>query len=74
MRDRAPFKGKLKVIPLRPPTKELSMTSKIEKFAEYFRDPEENHKIFTELGFSFVDDSCGGWCPNCRERDSLQSL
>jgi hypothetical protein len=60
-----PFKGKKKVIPIRPPEKELSFNEKVEKFGEYVRDPEKHGKIFTELGFTFVDDGCEGDCDNC---------
>ena len=40
------------------------MTSKemVEKFDEYLHDPDQFHKIFSELGFSYVNDGCTGAC------------
>lgn len=37
----------------------------VEKFDQYFNDPKQIHKIFTELGFTYVDDGCDGFCPDC---------
>jgi hypothetical protein len=31
-------------------------------------DPELQSKIFTELGFAFVDDGCEGDCDNCETK------
>ncbi len=39
----------------------------VEKFEQYFNDPEKFHKIFTELGFAYVDDGCDGFCPECKQ-------
>lgn len=39
----------------------------VEKFEQYFNDPEQFHKIFTELGFTYVDDGCDGFCPECEQ-------
>ncbi len=39
----------------------------VEKFEQYFNDPEQFHKIFTELGFTYVDDGCEGFCPECKQ-------
>ena len=36
---------------------------KVEKFEEYFNDPDQKHKIFTEIGFTYVDDGCDGLLP-----------
>ena len=63
-----PFKGKKKVIPIRPPEKELSFEEKVEKFGEYMHDPEQHGKIFTELGFTYVEDGCGGNCEICEQK------
>lgn len=60
-----PFKGMKKVIPIRPPGKELSFKEKVGKFGEYMHDPEQHGKIFSELGFTFVDDGCEGECESC---------
>jgi hypothetical protein len=63
-----PFKGKKKIIPIRPPEKELSFNEKVEKFGEYMHDPEQHNKIFTELGFTYVDDGCEGDCDACEQK------
>jgi hypothetical protein len=63
-----PFKGKKKVIPIRPPEKKLSFEEKVEKFGRYMHDPKQHGKIFTELGFTFVDDSCLGDCETCEKK------
>jgi hypothetical protein len=39
----------------------------VEKFEQYFNDPEQFHKIFTELRFTYVDDDCDGLCPECEQ-------
>lgn len=38
---------------------------RVEKFEQYFNDPEQFHKIFTELGFIYVNDGCDDFCPEC---------
>ena len=63
-----PLRGKRKIIPIRPPEKELSFEEKVEKFGEYMHDPEQHGKIFTELGFTFVDDGCEGNCDACEQK------
>lgn len=63
-----PFKGKKKIIPIRPPEKELSFNEKVQKFGEYMHDPKQQSKIFTELGFTYVDDGCEGDCAACEQR------
>ena len=63
-----PFKGKKKIIPIRPPEKELSFNEKVQKFGEYMHDPEQHSKIFTELGFTYVDDGCEGNCDVCEQK------
>ena len=57
-----------KVIPLKKPKKEMDFKEKVEKFEKYSKDSKEFHKIFTELGFSYVDDGCDGYCPECEKR------
>lgn len=39
----------------------------VKKFERCFDDPEQFHKIFTELGFSYVEDGCDGFCPECEQ-------
>ena len=63
-----PFRGKKKIIPIRPPEKELSFNEKVEKFGEYMHDPEQYGKIFSELGFTYVDDGCEGDCDVCEQK------
>ena len=41
---------------------------RIDRFEEYSRDEEQYHKIFSELGFVFVEDGCDGYCPKCENR------
>lgn len=40
----------------------------LEKFKQYYNDPEQHHKILTELGFTYVDDGCDGFCPECEQK------
>ncbi len=40
---------------------------RVGKFEQYFNDPEQFNKIFTELGFTYVDDGCDGFCPECEQ-------
>ena len=40
----------------------------VEKFEKYYNDPEQHHKIFTELGFTLVEDGCDGFCPECEQK------
>lgn len=39
----------------------------VEKFERYFDDPKQFHKIFSELGFTYIEDGCDGFCPECRQ-------
>ncbi len=39
----------------------------VEEFDQYFNDPEQFNKIFTELGFTYVEDCCDGFCPECEQ-------
>ncbi len=41
----------------------------VEKFNEYVHDPEQFSKIFSELGFSYVDDGCEGDCYACEKKN-----
>lgn len=40
----------------------------VKKFEKHCNDPEQFHKIFTELGFIYVDDGCDGFCPECKQK------
>jgi hypothetical protein len=44
-----------------------SFKNRVEKFEKYFHDPEQFHKIFTELGVVYVEDGCDGFCPECEQ-------
>ena len=53
------------------PDKEAMLTEfqgRVKKFEQYHVDPEQFHKIFTELGFAYVDDGCDGFCPECERK------
>ncbi len=39
----------------------------VEKFEKYDNDHEQFHKTFTELGFTYVEDGCEGFCPECEQ-------
>lgn len=45
---------------------------RVERFECFSQDPEQYHKIFTGLGFAFVDDSCDGYCPDCRRKQTCE--
>ena len=62
-----------KVIPLRKPKKEMDFKEIVKKFDQYYNNPKEFHKIFTELGFSYVDDGCDGYCPECEKKDACET-
>jgi hypothetical protein len=44
----------------------------VKKFEEYFNDPEQHDKIFSELGFSYVEDGCDGFCPECEQKEDCE--
>lgn len=44
----------------------------VEKFEQYYNDPEQFHKISTELGFTYVDDGCDGFCPECKQKSECE--
>jgi len=62
-----------KVIPLRKPEKEMGFKERVKKFSQYYNNPKEFHKIFTELGFSYVNDGCDGFCPECEKKDNCET-
>ena len=55
------------------PKKEMTFQERVEKFEEYSKDPEQQYKIFSELGFSYVDDGCDGYCPGCDQKDRCET-
>ncbi|GJQ24642.1 MAG: hypothetical protein HRU72_02930 [Planctomycetia bacterium] len=44
----------------------------LEKFEKYYNDPDQHHKIFTELGFAYLGDSCDGFCPECEQKSDCE--
>ena len=65
--------NRAKVIPLRKSNKELNFEETIKKFNQYFMNPKEFNKIFTELGFSYVEDGCGGNCIKCKKKGNCKT-
>ena len=55
------------------PVKEMTFKERVEKFEKYYSDPEQHYKIFSELGFSYVDHGCDGFCPNCEQKDHCET-
>lgn len=41
---------------------------RVKRFKQYHTDPEQFIKIFTDLGFTYVDDGCDGGCPECERK------
>lgn len=48
------------------------MTSDPDLFDIYYNDPDQFHKIFTELGYSLVVDNCDGYCPDCEFKSTCE--
>jgi hypothetical protein len=48
--------------------KPLTIDERTDLFEKYHNDPDQYHKLFTELGFSYYDDNCDGYCPECDDR------
>ncbi|OIP62429.1 MAG: hypothetical protein COT35_12495 [Nitrospirae bacterium CG08_land_8_20_14_0_20_52_24] len=40
---------------------------RVGKFEQYAADPEQFNKIYSELGFTYIDDGCDGFCPECEQ-------
>lgn len=53
----------------RKPKEEMTFEERVEKFQKYWDDPEQQYKIFSELGFTYVDDSYDGVCPAREQKD-----
>ena len=51
---------------------EMTFDERVKKFEEYDRNPEQQYKIFSELGFTYVDDGCDGYCPDCQQKDTCK--
>jgi hypothetical protein len=53
-------------------TENEKMKKRIELFERYHNDPDQYHKIFTELGFSYMADDCDGICKDCKENGDCE--
>lgn len=51
---------------------EDKLKKRIELFERYHNDPDQHHKIFTELGFSYMVDECDFNCANCKEQTTCE--
>ncbi len=52
---------------------EMTFEERVEKFEKYSKDPEQQYKILSELGFTYVDDGCDGFCPECEQKDTCET-
>ena len=64
---------KAKKTTLRKSNEELNFEETVKKFNPYLMNPKKFNKIFTEPGFSNVEDDCGGNCINCKKKDSCKT-
>jgi hypothetical protein len=48
------------------------LKKRIELFESYHNDPDQHHKLFTELGFSYMVDECDGNCTDCKEKTTCE--
>jgi len=55
------------------PKKEKNFQEVVKEFDKYFHDPDQFYKIFSELGFSYVDDGCNGACDHCEQKDTCET-
>ena len=53
-----PVKGKRKISPIKPPGKKIGFEGMVKKYDEYIHGPERFNKMYSELGYSCVDDKC----------------
>jgi hypothetical protein len=54
------------------PRKDKTFPEVVREFDEYVHDPDQFHKIFSELGFSYVDDGCDGDCDACKKATTCE--
>jgi len=54
------------------PKEEMTFQERVEKFEKYYDAPEQHYKIFSELGFSYVDDDCDGFAPAGNKKISVK--
>lgn len=51
---------------------EKNFRKRVELFECYYQDPDQHHKIFTELGFSYIVDDCDGNCLDCKDQATCE--
>jgi 6-phosphogluconate dehydrogenase (decarboxylating) len=54
------------------PKEQKSFQEVVKEFDEYVHDPDQFYKIFSELGFSYVDGGCSGGCNGCKEKATCE--
>jgi hypothetical protein len=57
---------------MRDKPEDEKIKKRIELFDRYHNAPDQYHKIFTELGFSFMVDECDGNCPDCKDKGTCE--
>ena len=55
------------------PKKKKDFQEVVKEFDKYFQDPDQFYKIFSELGFSYVEDDCNGACDHCKRKDTCET-
>jgi hypothetical protein len=55
------------------PKKKKDFQEVVKEFDKYFHDPDQFYKIFSELGFSYVEDDCNGACDHCKRKDTCET-
>jgi len=55
------------------PDEDSEFRRRVALFEAYSRDEAEYSKIFSELGFVFVDDGCDGYCPECPNQRTCEA-
>ena len=53
-------------------TENEKMKKSIELFERYHNDPDQYHKIFTELFFSYMTDECDGDFEDCKKNEDCE--
>ena len=55
------------------PKKKKDFQEVVKEFDKYFHDSDQFYKIFSELGFSYVEDDCNGACDHCKRKDTCET-
>lgn len=45
---------------------------RVELFERCHNDPDQHHKLFTGLGFSYMVNDCGGNCADCKGKTTCE--